>query len=248
VQDPEGRVETEVVSGLTLALAEALRNVLGVQAQIIELSRPPEGLDSEEEQKFQREVLKPGSAFLRFLEPLVMRIDFHEKRISSFAMLIECLMHAEGDRVAGELVVEVEDLSPDQLLALLQDDFFLAPPVWNSPLALEISSHQEEGLLPLSNAGALGYLMWGLLRQEAFWAEEGHDREAFILAVLERGFDSPRAAEVASRILETPLIGPRESLRKTRRTGRLLARSRGFEARLDSRKLTRRSWWAISRS
>jgi len=214
--EESSRTEAELLPGLTAELATALREVLALQAEVVVLSRPPEGLDAAERRAFEKKVLAPDGDFIAFIEPRVLRIDFHEKQVPSMAVLLECLAHTEGWRAAGRLLQAAPELAPDELLGLYREEFLLGPPLWSSPLAVELAQHASEGLFPLSNGGALGYLTWGLLYRDEFWEAEGHDRESFVLALLERGFESASASEVVARALEFPMVEPRAALARTK--------------------------------
>lgn len=201
------------------ALIEALARPLNLQLQVAQMTAPydAEGVPITDPEEYNKHLYGPDAPFREFVTERSEHFDFRGIRLPSGQFFVECLFHDEGYRAVGDLLKAQPDFDPQALLDLFNPRFLTSPSMVSGREATDYFERDGHGggIVPLSNAGALGYLIWGLLYQEEYWAVEGRDRPAFIQNLLALGIESKQHALLVERALLAPLrIAEGEELAK----------------------------------
>ena len=192
---------------LTPRIHDALMRVLAAEEELALLAYPFD----EQGNMLSREELEwrmndPESPLRQYLDRHERRFDTHGLEMEPIG-LRDCILYDAAFDVAAELVFEHPDLEPSELMAMFERDFVEGEPIWTTDLAREFHSmFLETYELPgLGNGRALARLTWGVLQQEAWWRESGHDRGDMILEILSRGVESRLLADVADSSLASAI-------------------------------------------
>jgi len=209
----------ERLPGLTKALDAALVSILTTEAKIEELTRPvdKDGKPIDDLETYQEVVFRDGGPFMVYMQTALKRFDLHEADLPSIRFGADLVRFDAGYQAAQALVKADAEMEPGSIMALFTPEFVEADPIWGTPMSrtYHTSGLQAGQLAPLGNGGALGYLAWGLLQDSSIWSTPKNDREAFILELLARGFETPLVARTVSRALTPPMIPARKSEAKT---------------------------------
>jgi len=202
--------------GIPEGLAHAMTAILLVEQELVRLGMPPmqDGVPTESGELYAKRIYSEGSEFLAFLEPRLETFDFRGTELPSMKLAIDSVVYDAGYRAAKEMLALQPEFDPASLLALYCDRVVRGEPMLGSETAsaFHLTEQRTGALAPLGNGKTLGVLTWGLLYQEAFWASEERDREAFISQLLSHGFDSRFVAAVVRIAVEPPLVPAREAL------------------------------------
>lgn len=223
-QEPDAAAERTLVlpdiEGLTPELHTALLSILEEDARLLDLSKPidAEGRPITDPKVYEAHLADPDGPLQRYLQAGLERFDLRGTTPPSDRYTAELLRFDAGRRAAEQLLADDPDWDATELFVLLDAPFLSADPLWLSEEAdlYHMEAQRQGRLAPLTNAGALGYLLWGSLRLDAYWADEERDKEAFIAELLQRGFEHPLWASLADRALEPPTLAPRDELQESR--------------------------------
>lgn len=213
---PAEQAEREVVRAdlewVAPDVLDAMLVPLELQLEVARLTAPidAEGNPITDEKAYFDHLYGPEAPFRTFVVERSEWIDFEGRKLPSGQFFIECLAHDAGYRAMRDLLAGRPELEPGELLDLLTPRFLGSRSMVAGPESTAYFDRdgQGGGIVPLSNAGALGYLLWGLLQQEEYWEPEERDRESFILALLSRGFESKLNSQLVERALMAPLRLP----------------------------------------
>ena len=211
------------IPGLTPKAHLALMEILAVEAKILELTLPIDaaGQPITDKEVYAAKLNDPDGPFQAYMQFQRMRFDLHGGPPPPDRFVADLIRFDAGYQAAKALITPDEPWDANELLGLLSTDYFLADPLWNTPDALEYqaSGARVGGLAPLTNEGALGFLFWGVLRQDEYWikAQErpGDNKESLIATLLVRGVESPLLGDIVMRALEFPMLPPDEEHQAT---------------------------------
>ena len=193
---------------LSSELHSALLEVLQVESEIERMTRTtkPSGELYTEEQ-YNEKLFGQGAELGGHLTQQLPRFGYGMQS-PHITECLDSLRHDAGFRAMQALLRKNPTFRSHELIELFTSDFVSARPIWGSNEAIAYHQQQAEAgrLAPLCNGGALGYLAWGLLYASEYWKSEDHDREAFLVELIDRGFDSLLVARVVTRSLEQPLL------------------------------------------
>lgn len=190
----------------------AIKAPLDLQLQVAQLTAPydKDGNPITDPDSYAKHLYGADAPFRLFVTERSELFDFAGFKLPNGQFFIECLLHDAGYRAAEELLRVRPDFEPAALFELFAPRFLTSPSMVASRESVDYFERdgQAGGIVPLSNAGALGYLIWGMLYQTEYWADEEHDRDAFILNLLALGADSKLQALLVERALLAPLRLP----------------------------------------
>ena len=190
----------------------AIKAPLDLQLQVAQLTAPydEDGKPITDPESYAKHLYSADAPFRLFVTERSELFDFGGFKLPNGQFFIECLLHDAGYRAAGDLLRTRPGFEAQALLELMEPRFLTSPSMVASRESVDYFERdgQAGGIVPLSNAGALGYLLWGLLYQTDYWADEVHDRDAFILNLLALGAESKLQAHLVERALLAPLRLP----------------------------------------
>ena len=193
---------------LSAELHRALLEVLQVESEIERMTRTtkPSG-ELYTEDQYNEKLFGDGAELAEYLTLQLPRFGYG-KQSPHITECLDSLRHDAGFQAMQTLLRKNPNFKSHELIELFTSEFVTARPIWGTDEAVQY--HQQQAgagrLAPLCNGGALGYLTWGMLYSSDYWKSEDHDREAFLVELIDRGFDSLLVARVVTRSLEQPLL------------------------------------------